>query len=291
VENGKGKKAKKAWQLALGPKGALLSGLGIVGLMLVCFILGTLAGRGDIYRVAYAWGLLAPKAPEVAQWTPANEATGVTPNPAGAPAGGAAVASVPASPVPGTPSPAPAVAVAHPTAPHPPAAAPAPVSVAAKPGHPAPVTASIAPLPHPTAAAPPPAKKKGKTGTIHKDPKAREEELQRERQAVVSKLKFQNSFDTGPKPRQPKAKDHDKAQVKAAGAKSHTLIRVAQYRSSKEADAKVAELHKKGVKATLRKSKDSKGTLYVVCKPESSPQPAVKEPPKNQPKATVPPKN
>ena len=58
------------------------------------------------------------------------------------------------------------------------------------------------------------------------------------RQEVVQKLKFQNSFDTGPKPRLPKAKDHDKAQP--------TQVRVAEYRTSKEAQAKVAELHKKG---------------------------------------------
>ena len=61
------------------------------------------------------------------------------------------------------------------------------------------------------------------------------------RQEVVQKLKFQNSFDTGPKPRLPKAKDHDKAQP--------TQVRVAEYRTSKEAQAKLAELQKKGVKA------------------------------------------
>jgi hypothetical protein len=85
------------------------------------------------------------------------------------------------------------------------------------------------------------------------------------RQEVVQKLKFQNSFDTGPKPRLPKAKDHDKAQP--------TQVRVADYRTDKEAQAKVAELQKKGVKATVKKTKDSKGTLYIVYKPASPAQP------------------
>jgi hypothetical protein len=85
------------------------------------------------------------------------------------------------------------------------------------------------------------------------------------RQEVVQKLKFQNSFDTGIKPRLPKAKDHDKAPA--------TQVRVADYRTDKEAQAKLAELHKKGVKATLKKTKDSKGTLYIVYKPTSPVQP------------------
>jgi hypothetical protein len=94
---------------------------------------------------------------------------------------------------------------------------------------------------------------------------------------VVQKLKFQNSFDTGPKPRLPKAKDHDKAQA--------TQVRVAEYRTSKEAQARVAELHKKGVKATLKTTKDSKGTLYIVYKPtspvQSSAAKIVQKPPKS----------
>ena len=89
------------------------------------------------------------------------------------------------------------------------------------------------------------------------------------RQEVVQKLKFQNSFDTGPKVRLPKGKEHDKAQP--------TQVRVADYRTSKEAQAKVDELHKKGVKATLKKTQDSKGTLYIVYKPTSPVQPSVEK--------------
>jgi hypothetical protein len=238
VETGRGKKSRKTgWHLTLRLKDVIFAGIGVVGLMMMSFALGTLAGRGDIYRLAYSWGLLNPDRLKVAQWTP--------------PSGPAAVAP-PAAPGTAT-APTAAAAVGS-----------APVTAAAKPP-PAPVTGSIAPLPPPAAA-----KKKGKTGTLHRDHKSREEELQRVRQEVVPKLKFQNSFDTGPKPRLPKGKDHDKAQAKAGGDKAKPAqVRVGQYRDSKEAQAKVAELHKKGVKATLKKTKDSKGTLYIVYKTTS----------------------
>jgi len=209
-------------------------------LLMMSFALGALAGRGDIYRVAYSWGLLTPDGTKVAQWLPAPGAPAVAPG--GAPGTATSTTVAPA-----------------------PAAGPAPPApVAAKPARPDPVTGSIAPLPPPAAA-----KKKGKTGTAHRDPKAGEEEMRQVRQEVVPKLKFQNSFDTGPKPRLPKAKDHDKAQA--------TQVRVADYRTDKEAQAKVAELQKKGVKATLKTTKDSKGTLYIVYKPTSPVQPGAEK--------------
>ena len=243
VETGRGKKGKKAgWHLTLGVKDAIFAGIGLVGLLMMSFALGALAGRGDIYRAAYSWGLLTPDGAKVAQWMPAP----------GRACGG---------PRRGRREPRPRLRW-HPRWRRLRLPAPAsPAPVAAKPARPGPVTGSIAPLPPPAAAA----KKKGKTGTTHRDPKSREEELRQVRQEVVPKLKFQNSFDTGPKPRLPKAKDHDKSQP--------TQVRVAEYRTSKEAQAKVAELQKKGVKATLKKTKDSKGTLYIVYKP-ASPAPA-----------------
>ena len=245
METGRGKKGKKAgWHLTLGVKDAIFAGIGLVGLLMMSFALGALAGRGDIYRAAYSWGLLTPDGTKVAQWMP-------VPGPPAVPPGGA----------PGT---ATSTTVASAVTPAPPAAPAPPAPAAAKPERPGPVTGSIAPLPPPAAA-----KKKGKTGTTQRDPKSREEELRQVRQEVVQKLKFQNSFDTGPKPRLPKAKDHDKAQP--------TQVRVAEYRTSQEAQAKVAELQKKGVKATLKKTKDSKGTLYIVYKPTSPPQPGAEK--------------
>jgi hypothetical protein len=178
---------------------------------------------------------LAQDGAKVAQWMPAPGP------PTAAPAG--------------TPGTATSTTVAAAVAPPPAGTPSAPAPGAARPERPGPVTGSIAPLPSPAAA-----KKKGKTGTAPQDPKTREEEMRQVRQEVVQKLKFQNSFDTGIKPRVPKAKDHEKAP---------TQVRVAEYRTSQEAQAKVAELQKKGVKATLKKTKDSKGTAYIVYKPAS----------------------
>ncbi|MFZ5447132.1 MAG: hypothetical protein ACOZFS_00640 [Thermodesulfobacteriota bacterium] len=269
VEKGRGKKSKRAgWHLTLGLKEAIFAGIGVVGLMMMSFALGALAGRGDIYRAASSWGLMSPEAPKVAQWTPANGVTGGPPATAPAAPGGPE----------GVPGSLPPAAVASGSTPavvpsaQTPTIAPGPVTVAAKPEPPAPVTGSIAPLAPPIA--PVTAKKKDKTAAGPKDPKAREEELRKVRQEVVKKLKFQNSFDTAPKPKHSKPKESEKAQAKAKSQPSQ--IRVAEYRTSKEAQAKMAELQKKGVKATLKKSKDSKGTLYIVCKP-GSPTPADSE--------------
>jgi hypothetical protein len=232
VETGRGKKGKKArWHLTLGLKDAIFAGIGVVGLMMMSFALGALAGRGDIYRAAYSWGLLTPNRARLAQWAPTPglfpAVPPAAPGTATAPTGAAAGGSVPAA----VPPPA--------------------------------LTGSIAPLPPATVT-----KRKGKTGTSHHDLKTREEEMRRVRREVVQKLKFQNSFDTRPKPRLSKSKDHDKAQAKSRAAKSPaTQVRVAQYRTSKEAQARVAELHKKGIKAIIKKTKDAKGTLYIVYKP------------------------
>jgi hypothetical protein len=230
VETSRGKRGKKTgWHLKLGLKDTIFAGIGLVGLIMMSFALGVLAGRGDIYRAAYSWGLLTPHGPRMArQWMPLPPASAVAP---------------PAAP-------------GSTTAP----ASPAPAAVAAKAGSPAPVAGSIAPLPPPAATSV--ARKKGKTRTAHRDRKSREEELRRVRQEMVKKLRFQNSFDTGPKPRSPKAKDQAKLHARSLP----TQVRVAQYRSSKEARAKIAELQKKGIKATIKKTKDARGTLYSVYK-------------------------
>jgi hypothetical protein len=255
VETGRGKKGKKTgWHLTLGVKDAIFAGIGLVGLLMMSFALGVLAGRGDIYRAAYSWGLLTPDGTKVAHWVPAPGAPGAAP---GGASGSVATTTV-------APAPAPAASPAHPAA------------VAAKPVRPGPVAGSIAPLP------PPPPKKKVKAVTTHHDLKAREEEMRRVRREVVPKLKFQNSFDTGPKPRLPKAKDHNKSQP--------TQVRVAEYRTSKEAQAKVAELHKKGVKATLKKTTDAKGTLYIVYKPGSVAPPGAEKLVRKPEKSNSPPR-
>jgi hypothetical protein len=238
METGRGKKGKKAgWQLALGLKDAIFAGIGIVGLMMISFTLGTLAGRGDIYRAAYSWGLLAPESRPAVQAMPQVALVPATP---------LAAAPVPAA---STPTPAPAAPAAP--APHPATAA------AAHAHHPKPVVGSMASLPAPAAASK--NKKRAKAAARAQEQKAREEQVHRERQAMARKLTFLNSFDSAPKSGQKKDK------TKTTAAKPHpTQIKVATYRDSKTARAKMAEWQKKGVKVSLKQGKDAKGAYYIL---------------------------
>jgi hypothetical protein len=65
----RGKKARKPtdWKLQLGIKELIFGGLGVAGLVMMSFALGTLAGRGDIYRVLHNWGLLGPDSNKTGQ--------------------------------------------------------------------------------------------------------------------------------------------------------------------------------------------------------------------------------
>ncbi len=243
VETGRGKKGKKAWQLNLRLIDVICAGIGVVGLMCMSFALGALAGRGDIYRAAYSLGLLSPEARQAAQIAPLM---------------------VPASPVAEAPAAAPAGA---PTAAAPtPAAAPAPAAppvttaagASAKSPHPAPVAGSVAPLPPPAAAAS--SKKRAKAAQAQHEQKVRDEQL-RQHQDVAKKMTFLNSFDSTPKPSQKKDKDKSKA---TAAKPQPAQVKVATYRDSKTAQAKMAELQKKGVKVTLKQGKDDKGACYTL---------------------------
>jgi hypothetical protein len=230
MPEGRGKKTKKArWQLTLGMKQVICGALGVTWMMMIIFILGVLAGRGDIYRWLSGWGLITPVSSKVAQWSP----------PAEAPAG--AVKSL---------SPGPETAAAPGTK------ARAASTSAARPG---PVTGSIAPASSPAAVS---RSKKTSKGTSHRDHKAREEELRRLRREVAPKLKFQNSFDSKP----PKtARTTLKKKGAAPGQKAQSRqVRVAQYRDLKAAKAKMAELQKKGEKVALKKGKDKNGAYYEI---------------------------
>jgi hypothetical protein len=230
VAEGRGKKAKKPrWQMVLGLKQVLCGALGLTWMMVIIFILGVLAGRGDIYRWLSGWGLLTMEAPRVAQWAP----------PAGALPGAPGAKSLPAAPgaavTPTTPPPAPTASAA----PHPP------------------VTGSLTISP----ASPSTAAKKSKRGASLREQKAKEEELRRLRREVAKKLKFQNSFDSSPsKPGRGtlKLKEKPSAAAKAPSTKS----RVARLRDAQAAKAKMAELQKKGEKVTLKTGKDQKGAYY-----------------------------
>jgi len=236
MEGSRGKRGKKApWQVNVGLKDVVFAGFGVVGLMMMAFVLGALAGRGDIYRVFYKWGLLSPDATRVAPWVPVG---------------------APGAPVAGSPGAVPGTAAATPGQ---------PATAAAGKAAPQPVAGSLAAAPGGAAT---PAAKKGKGAATARDQKAREEELRKVRQEVVRKLKFQNSLDGQPKTAKTGAKPKEKA---AAGKAQAAPVKVAQFRDAKAAKAKVAELQKKGVKATLKEGKDDKGPLYTVYRPAPAP--------------------
>ena len=268
METGRGKKGKKAgWQLALGLKDAIFAGIGIVGLMMMSFTLGTLAGRGDIYRAAYSWGLLAPETRPAAQAMPQ-------------------VAPVPATPIAETAAaPAPAA--------QPPAAAPPPPRRRRRrrlrpPLMPPPRLPPKSPHPaagsrvHRPAACPGRGLDEQNQGQIRaraQEQKAREDQAHQERQTMARKLTFLNSFDSTPKSGQKKDK------TKATAAKSQpTQIKVGTYRDGKTAKAKMAEWQKKGVKVSLKQGKDAKGAYYTLYRQApAAPRPTPKKA-KNWPK-------
>ena len=245
MPEGRGKKTKKAkLQLVLGLKQVICGTLGLTWLMLIIFVLGVLAGRGDIYRWFSSWGLITPDAPRMAQWSP-------PPDPA----------------QPAAPAPAPPVAQAQSKTPQqiPPGAAPAPSET---------VAGSV--IPTSSSASGSKAKKeKEKKGISQKDRESKEKELQRLRQEVASKLKFQNSFDTKP-PKTARTASKKKEKTAAPAPKTQAKsVRVAQFRDAKAAKAKMAELQKKGEKVSLKQGKDKKGVFYdVVREAPANPQPA-----------------
>lgn len=228
----RGRKGKKGrWQLVLGAKETLFALVGVLGLVMMSFALGTLAGRGDIYRVLHNWGLLGPEAAKAVQplppWNLPQVAVAPTP-----PAAPAALQTAEAPPV-----------GAAPTGP-----VPSP-----------PQQGSIAPL---APASPPAAPAKKAKSTPRKDNKSKDEELRRLREEVAKKLKFQNSLDTAA-PR-PKAAAGPKAKQGEKKAGSPPPVMVAKYRDKKAAAAKVAELHKHGEQAVLKEGKDDKGPYFAV---------------------------
>jgi len=249
METGRGKKGKK-WHLILGLKDVIFAGIGIVGLIMMSFALGALAGRGEIYRMAYSWGLLTPEAKSSAQ-----------PQVAALPAPAASALAPPAN----TPTPVPASSTL--------AAPPGGLGgkqeavlspTMAKGSQPPAMVGSMTPWSPPAAAAS--SKKNSRAAQAQREQKAREDQLRQERQEVASKLNFLNSFDNISKPGHKKEKATAKTQP--------TLIKVGTYRDSKTAQAKLGELQKKGIKATLKSGKDENGTFYTLYRqnPPSNPK-------------------
>lgn len=240
----KGKKSK--WQITLGLKELIFAGIGLAGLIMLSFALGTLAGRGDIYRVLHNWGLLGPEAGNVIQAWPAASnvsAPPVTPAPAALPQEAAPPVAVSQPPAPVSPPP---VAVAPPQAAAPPHSSPAPV------------TGAMAPPSPPTQVR----KKPGKGEQAGKDP------LEKLRREVAPRLKFQNSLDPAAKKpgRTPEttAKGSDKSDRQASPRSTQNQIFVAKYRDGNQAKTQLARLRQKGERVTLKEGKDSEGHFYAL---------------------------
>jgi hypothetical protein len=226
----RGRKAKKAkWQWQLGIKELIFTGLGVVGLAMLSFTLGTLAGRGDIYRVLHNWGLLSSDRGDAAQiWRQAGP--------------------LPAAPV--------APSASHP-APETPAAQ---TSTASPPPPSPPVAGDIAALPK----KPPQAetKKSGKPAV-----KAKEDDLERIRREVASKLKFQNSLDPAATRKTPPGGESQKSSAKeppAASRASTSLVVVAKFRNANRAQLKLSQMRQQGDKVVLREGKDAEGRYFAI---------------------------
>lgn len=244
MAEGRGRKAKKAsdFKLRLGAKELVFGGLGVAGLVMMSFALGTLAGRGDIYRVLNNWGLIGPDSNRTAQvWyqAPSPSTAQVVP-----------LASPP-SLEPGVP----------------PEAKPGPPVTSAAPHTPgpAPVKGSIIPAPNPVQA-----KKK----TLKPDGHAKEDKLEKIRQEVASKLKFQNSLDLSAT-RAPHAGDKAKKEKEAVAAprpQAAPMV-IAKYRDANQARTKLINMQKQGDKVVLREGKDSEGGYFAICR-QTAPAPA-----------------
>lgn len=229
----RGKKSKKGqWQFTLGVKEFAFTVVGIIGLVMMSFAMGTLAGRGDIYRVLHNWGLVGVEVPKALQpWNPPQ--AGFPPIPPAAP----------------------------PTAPN--SGATLTTAAPGSPAAPTPQQGSIAAPPATAAASASHAKKTKQTAAPHRT--TREEELKRMKEDVAKKLKFQNSLDTATyKPA--KAKD---SKAKATDKAAPALVKVGKFRDKKAAQARVAELQKQGEKVTLKEGKDNQGAYYTVYRQKS----------------------
>ena len=231
----RGKKAKKAgWQVQLGVKDLICTGLGVVGLVMLSFALGTMAGRGDIYRLLCNWGLLTLDNSKAFQSWQA------------------------------VPPPAPTVnATADPASTEPPVKEkPAPASPtgqepAAAPG---PMKGTIAEVPNPL----PPAKK------APLQPTAKENKVEKIRKEVAKKLKFQNSLDLTASRSAPPGAKAKKGNDKEAAKPSTAPVLVAKFRDAAQARGKLAQMQKQGDKVYLKEGKDIEGIFFAIYRQVSS---------------------
>jgi hypothetical protein len=250
----RGKKAKKAgWQTQVGLKELIFAGLGVAGLVMMSFALGTLAGRGDIYRVMSNWGLIGPDSGRAFQsWQQAPAST-------------------------------PVAAQAHPSpqeTPAPEKQEPPQTTATEKTSTPAPMKGDIAAPPNPVQA-----KKK----SAQQPAKAKEDKLDKIRREVAKKLVFQNSLDPSAGKTTAsgdKKKKDDVKEPKAASKPATSQVMVAKYRDAGQARARLAQMQKQGEKVYLKEGKDAEGNFFAIyrqvatspAKPPQVAQSQVKKP-------------
>lgn len=227
----RGKRSRKTkWQLTLGIKELIFTALGVAGLAMMSFALGTLAGRGDIYRVLNNWGLLSPDREAVQMW-------GQAPSLPAAPV--APLASRSGSEVPDLPA-----------------------SSDAQPPKSPPVVGHIAALPK----KPPQAeKKKPSKETVQN----KADNLEKIRREVASKLKFQNSLDlaaTRKKSTAAETKPGSHKGAHAASRASTSLLVVAKFRNLNHAQLKLSQMRQQGDKVVLKEGKDAEGRYFAICR-------------------------
>jgi len=233
----RGRKAKKAkWHLQLGIKELIFTGLGVAGLAMMSFALGTLAGRGDIYRVLYNWGLLGPdsgRAVQIWRQTP-------------------------------PPPPTPVAAQAE----RPPEEAAAPSPAPAKPAPPQTRAADQTPKSPPVKGhiAMPPSPPQTKKTSPKPDTQAKENKLEKIRREVASKLKFQNSLDSAATRRSQPAAETKKGPDKkpAASGTPTSQVVVAKFRDADRAKARLTQMRKQGEKVVLKEGKDNEGRYFAI---------------------------
>ncbi len=244
----RGKRSRKTkWQLKLGIKELIFAALGVAGLAMMSFALGTLAGRGDIYRVLHNWGLLSPGRESVQMWgrAPSLPDTPMVP-----------LASRPGQEVPEPPA-----------------------STDAQPPKSPPVTGDIAALPKK-----PPQAEKEKASK--KTAKTKADNLEEIRREVASKLKFQNSLDLAATRRKPptgEAKKGSDKKTTTVSRPSSTLMVVAKFRNLNRAQLKLSQMRQQGERVVLKEGQDDEGRYFAICrqitagpsKPQSKPHQVV----------------
>jgi hypothetical protein len=147
---------------------------------------------------------------------------------------------------------------------------PAPPPASAKPAPPQHTAADRGPKSPPVkgdiAATPsPPQTKKG--SPKQEEAKTKENNLEKIRREVASKLKFQNSLDLaatrGSQPGGEPKKGPEKKQTGASGASTSQVV-VAKFRDADRAQARVTQMRKQGEKVVLKEGKDDEGQYFAI---------------------------